>query len=112
MAIGEFNRRVQIKMNPTKVQDGSGNVTISGYGTTLNTWAKVIDHGGNRVFDATSKDRLFKRKSFEVFYRTDIADNLDVDTLIVYDGREYQVDDTTIVKEVKRIIKVDAVTED
>ena|ERR1044072_670960 len=110
--IGEFNRRITLKMNPTKVSNGSGGYTVSGYGSTISTWSRVNDKGGNRFFDQTGKDGLERRKTFDVFYRSAINSVLDKDAIIVYDGKEYQVDDFNKVEEEKTIIRIEGVTAD
>lgn len=110
--IGSFKRRVTLKMNPTKVANGSGGFSVSGYGSTIETWANVNQKGGQRVFDQTGKDMIEKRKQFDVFYRAALATGLSKDTVIEYLGKEYQIDSFDRLDEDKRIIRIEAVTND
>jgi SPP1 family predicted phage head-tail adaptor len=109
VTIGKFNKRVTFR-NPTKVADVAGGHSES-YTDLLETWAAVEDRGGDRIFE-NGVDAIINRKTIYAFYRSALAAGLTKDTRIVYDGKEYAIDRITKVDEIKKIIQIEAVTDD
>lgn len=99
--IGDFRQRVTFR-NVTKEQDEQGGHDEP-YADLLTTWAYVKSKGGSWSFDA-GLDQEVDRKEIYVYYRAAL-DAVTKDTKLVYQTKEYSIDNRTLVNELKHIIK-------
>ncbi len=99
--IGEYRHRVTFR-NYTKVQDETGGHSETGV-DFLTTWAKIMSKSGSRNF-TEGFDTQIDRKDIWVYSRQSLTDALKVDTRIIYNGKEYSIDHTRMVDEIKGIL--------
>lgn len=103
--LGDYTEIITFK-NPTKTGDTSGG-SSEAYNAFVTTRASAVKRDGYREMNS-GYDSVIEVYEFACFWRYNLEQNVDKDTRIVFDGKEYRLESWEVVDSGFKLMKFKA----